>query len=896
MALGTDYIIRYLSDISGAVKGAKDVEAINARVAQNIQERYGKVASVIGQIAPKSVISPITSGQFAGLNKEIVTTGEIVKTTSGSFLELSKTQTIIGGELRNTSSSIRDVTSQFVKTNLEAEKGNKVFTNLGDNIKQLAGRALLTIPIWLALRSAVMGTLSAMQEGFQALVTESLALQKAKQNLQGSVTDIAANFAKLKEESKALALETGISQDKIISAFQKFATVGFDYTTSMSGANSATKLAIILQGDAVEVANAFARSMRVLIDRSKGAKSESEQLADAMSLTLELWRTNAFEIGEMTQSLEKFSGTAKTMNFTTAQTIALLATLGTAGLRGSQAGTLLKTSIGKLVENLDKLSASVGIKFNKNLDSAFDVLVRVIDQIKILSETSKLAPEATEAIAEIFGGVRGAQPVRALIALREELQKALDTTPDLKKFNDSFIETEKVLGNVVARFHVANQEIGKGFITGITGGEDFVHSLDKIVETLNNIQSNAKDFGDALRLPFSEGFKASMQYINAITEAGRLAADFVAPKSFKESLIEALQGGTSLENLTNVFNELLKVQTFKINVGLDESFLNAALQNLKEAIRTFGLEPQKDITAEIERQINLIEDMVSAEQKSIPVVATKKDIIQLEGAARKELSALGLTELEIEEKILFFRETSGKFMEADLILQKELINNMARVEEIELRRSRDRGLIDNQLEILKLQGATSLQLVQQRIELERLYGVNQSRADLLRNELELNKEITKEKINQNKVSNDSVKIFEIAQRFGNTTATRISEFLTGNRPVTAFETGGAQSDLMPILKEFFSAQLAQAQATRFFFEGRGTNIPIPERRAIEDFIPLPVEAIKLPEIKTQIDNVKIEIKKLFSKEDTAQQIIDSIKEAFQNTEIINAMHDVIDNY
>ena len=50
MALGTDYIIRYLSDISGAVKGAQQIETLNSQMGKSIQEKYGQAVRSIGQI------------------------------------------------------------------------------------------------------------------------------------------------------------------------------------------------------------------------------------------------------------------------------------------------------------------------------------------------------------------------------------------------------------------------------------------------------------------------------------------------------------------------------------------------------------------------------------------------------------------------------------------------------------------------------------------------------------------------------------------------------------------------------------------------------------------------------------------------------------------------------
>lgn len=888
--IGTEYIIKYLSDTKSAVVGAKELETLNSQIAKTIGSNYANATKIIGTDLKKISTQKI---QIDGKDavREVQQLGTVAQFTDGSFQKFAQTQTLINGKVVSTKGSLADVTNQFRQTNLEVAKGDKFFSQLGNNIKQLAARAILTIPIWLALRAAVTGTLSAISGSFQNLLTTSLALQKAKVNLQGTVQEISAQFERLKTDTRNLALETGISQEKIIAAFQKFATVGFDYETAMAGATNATKLSVVLQGDAIETANAFARSMRVLIDRSKEAKPASEQMADAMGLTLELWRTNAFELNELTEGLEKFAGTARTMNMTTAQTITLLATLGTAGLRGSQAGTLLRTSIQKLVENLDKLAGAVGVKFNKEMDSAYDVLLRVIEQIDILNQTSKLAPEATEAIAEIFGGVRGGQPIRALVALREELLKNIELLPDLGKFGDSFKEAQGVLGTVVARLRTTNAEIGKAFLTGLLGADEFNEALEKVVKKLQEIQENAEGFGRVIQGTFNIA-KGIENIIEAQPLNIRIKIDPGLTQQFQDQISLALKGALPKKQTAVLFSELLEAQTLGIDLGIDPGLINSTIQAIRQQLLALQEvnKAKKETTLETEKQRK-------QEEQLEKVFLNKEDYLRFEQAARKELSALGLTEIEIESRMLDLRTKRDQFTEKDIKLQQELIEHLSRLEEIELSRSRSKGLVDNQLEILRLQGATNVQLVQQRIELERLYGINQSRADLLRNELELQKEITKEQLDQNKLSSDSVKLFEIAQKYGIQAVTPIADLLAGKLDITSFRPGAKFSNLMPVVEEFFPALLKQLQAVKFFFEGAGRFLQIPEKRAIQEFKPLPVSQITIPPIKTEIGNINVEIKKIFKEEDMANQIIESMLEAIRNNTLItNAINEKIDEF
>lgn len=804
--LGTDYIVRYLSDISDALKGAKQLDNVNNLIAKNIQQKYGQAVRVVGDEMQKLSSRLVTVGKGSAreqVTQNFRTLSQVVQTANGSFLELTKTQRFVDGEFQTIRTSSKDVTSQFKSTALEAEKSGKFFNDLGKNISQLASRALLTVPVWTALRSVMTGTISAIGNSFKALETQSLALQKAKQNLQGTTSAISANFAKLKEESDAIALSTGVTQDKVIAAFQKFATVGFDYKTSIESANNATKLSVILQGDAVETANAFARSMRVLIDTSAGAAPQATQIQEAMSLMLEQWRTNSFEIGEFTESLEKFAGTAKTMNFTIPQTIALLSTLGTAGLRGSQAGTLLKTSIQKLVENLDKLAGSVGIKFNKNLDSSFDVLVRVIDQIKILSETSKLAPEATEAIADIFGGVRGAQPVRALVALREELQKNMALIPDIKKFNDSFEDSEKVLGNLMNRFREANSQIGKALVTGVLGAEDFNKSMEKIVGLQHQVINLSEHIGRVLRDAFIVSGVASLvafrgQLIKVLALLKNPLALGVTASlvvlNFKE---QAEQLARKAESEFKKFNDIGEEFGNQINKGLRNKLSATELSDLITGLETFGADFLKIDTATFDRTLEALRKIKEAQIETEKSVASQKTL---------------------EDKLLVGEKDREEFSKL---------------------------VLNNEIEKLKQMGATNSEILKATDAYSKQLGISEKELDILGRRLERERAINEEKRLQSKLSSDAVKLFDIAKDVGIRTAQNIGDVLAGNTTFSEFVRRGGKD--LEIFKKEFADVFKQQQALQFFRGERVAELPSLRRgTSIAETLPLSDQAVVEP--------------------------------------------------
>jgi hypothetical protein len=263
------------------------------------------------------------------------------------------------------------------------------------------------------------------------------------------------------------------------------------------------------------------------------------------------------------------------------------------------------------------------------------------------------------------------------------------------------------------------------------------------------------------------------------------------------------------------------------------------------------------------------------------------------------LKLQGATNIQVIEQRIELERVAGIHQTSVDLLNNQLELNRAITEEtIDLNNIKSKGLIDNQLEILRLQGATDLQLVRQRIELEKMYGINQNKTDLLRNELSLNQEITKEKLNQNKMSSDSLKIFDIFQKSGFQTAQEAGRLVTGQTD-TFQKFSELSLDIKSVLENEFPQLIEQLKAKEFFFSGfgAGAELSIPERTTIQEFKPISLETLKLPDINTHIGAIHVEIKKMFKNEDTSKQIMDSLIDAIKNNPIIeSAINEKIDSF
>lgn len=645
--LGSEYVIKYISDLTEATAGAKEVERVNADMAKTISSDFQQATRVLGTSLDKISETPIKLKGGEEAIKTVSQLGTVIQTSDGSFKEFTKTQTFVDGQLTKTAGSLKDVTGQFGKTAVESAKAQKNVLTLGENLGRLAKRALLTIPIWLALRGAIMGTFSVIRDGLKTIEDQDRTFQKAKRVMHGTAFEIERNFGKLKEAVTKLSIESGESVEKITEAFQRFSTVGFDFETSMKGAEFAIKTAVVLFGDAEESANAFARAMRVLVDRSEGAKSAGDQIAEAMALTTALYEDNAFTLSEFTQSLEKFAGTAKATNFTTQQTIALLASLSTGGLRGSRAGTLLRSSVVKLLTNLDKLSGTLGVKVNPQLDSTFDVLMKVLDAVQGLDKGSQVAEQTANAIGKIFGGVRGMEAVLALKALREEMLKNIQTVGGVDKLNESYDDVNKTLSRLITQFHNLNREIGKAFVTSVIGADDFAGAIEDVnTKKLPVLSSYLNEIGDLLN---------KLGKYNIASPYGSVLDSLIKIRKEQQKLFEditlGLRGALSRTDLIDVLARI-RIMTEDKLIEISPQTILALEQKLIEATQKLEISPEITVNQTITRRVLTIEEEQDIAKAVLAIELDKLRTLNATNSQLLKAEDLYSHQLNIEENSL----------------------------------------------------------------------------------------------------------------------------------------------------------------------------------------------------------------------------------------------------
>jgi len=540
--------------------------------------------------------------------------------------------------------------------------------------------------------------------------------------------------------------------------------------------------------------------------------------------------------------------------------------------RGGGNIELIEKQITSLVEGINKAGKNFGININadisdpkafrESIESQFDKL----EKLTIQTEISIPVNETTKEIAS-FGNILKEQ----LLTKKFGLAKYFGTK-ELKKELSSI---EGIIQNISLGSLVEDKDIEK---------------LKKIIQAV-------------------------------VPKDNQLGLNTILDKiSEKQVKINQLLNGQG-----DITRKLVEEEQQKISLIETEFQLNHALNQIKlEGTRTgeFEIDILKKQLTILDAQKDSLSDelfkkRVSTEQKIAKLYYTqgqniKKAIIANQIIQLKNSKALESSILKVRES-LFTQFGIRQKIETQLSNQlkiREQINQESKKE--------NELLIKSKLEILKLQGATSIQLIEQRRALEKAYGIDKNRLDAIKSELDLQKEITKEKEGQNKISSESINIFKIAQKYGRPTAQRAIDFLRGDISVR-----NVRGQLGEALNEFFSSVVESRKVFDYFNKGAGVNLQIrekgidlppvrPSREILYDAerqtyvtgepkqapeIQTALANLQLPKIETNIDNVKIELKSALKREDLSEQILNDLASALvDNPTIKEAIENIIEGY
>jgi TP901 family phage tail tape measure protein len=585
--------------------------------------------------------------------KEKVISG--LQEVQGAAQQLTKTKvtTIFDKEGAATGKKIEETFTK-IKPAAEGAAGK-----MGDFEKALR-RVIIVAPVWMAFRTIIMGFFQGIAAGVKYFEDFDRAIIKAQAVIQGVTGDMGTVVDDLKMRIKDLSIGTGESMTKIAQAFYSFGETGLAFEESWKGTVAAVKYAMATLDDTEQVAKTMAITMKLLGHTIDETVPPSERQTVTMAKMYKLWQLNAYESNEFTESLRNFLPTANTMGLTLDQTAALLATVNAAALRGSRGGTLLRTSFAKLLDNVDDLASSLGIRVNPELDTTFDIFMKVLGAIKQLG-TAGVPLAAQKAISTIFGGIRGGEPVRALIALYDDLQRNLGITTTaygklgdtLDTYSKRIQEVEDSASRQIQIFRELRTQLFEGFIEGLAGEEDFAKGMKKINLLMEELGKGATTFGTLLQATFLDMDAPLLARITGINAFIKLAQQGAQETKDLIAQIDKAQAGEM--TVAEIFDLIGKMKAMAL-VDKDKTFWGIYIKQLEEAAE--GMIKDEQLFERVSKVINDYNEKFIVQKNK--QVEQDDNLLRLLGLKRKE----ALSELET------VRMQNEGYSESDIELSK----------------------------------------------------------------------------------------------------------------------------------------------------------------------------------------------------------------------------------
>lgn len=238
-------------------------------------------------------------------------------------------------------------------------------------------------------------------EGFKSVMETGIDFSKTVNNFQGVTGASAAESQQMSAAARALGADTtmaGVTASEAAKAMTELAKAGFSVDQAISAARGTMQLATAAQVDAAQAAEIQSNAINAFGMSAQDAGRVADVLANAAN-------ASSADMPDLGLALQQVGGIAKGFGEDIEGTVAALGMLANAGVKGSDAGTLLKTtlqSITKQGEPAQKAMEALGMSlYNQDTGQfvGFREMFRQLDEAK-----QRMSPEQFQAETNILFG------------------------------------------------------------------------------------------------------------------------------------------------------------------------------------------------------------------------------------------------------------------------------------------------------------------------------------------------------------------------------------------------------------------------------------------------------------------------------------------------------------
>ena len=224
-------------------------------------------------------------------------------------------------------------------------------------------RALIVAPVWMAIRSVMMGTLGAIKDIIKAYRELDQGMRKVMAVATFTGDTQKRVYAELETEARRYFATSSAGMKDITNAMYQLGTAGLSTEQIMEGFEHVMNLSIGTFGDVTSAGRLMAGIFNVFGDELKEVGDTAEQMRYVSDLLTTAWKNNQIELSELNTAMGYLATSGKVVGLGLQELVATASVMSDALLRGGKGGRLLARGFVQLAKEGKKLE-NLGVYFD----------------------------------------------------------------------------------------------------------------------------------------------------------------------------------------------------------------------------------------------------------------------------------------------------------------------------------------------------------------------------------------------------------------------------------------------------------------------------------------------------------------------------------------------------
>lgn len=349
-------------------------------------------------------------------------------------------------------------------------KSKNIAAKIGNNISGV-GKSLTSAG--KTLTSAV--TVPVAGAG-AAIIKMSSSFESAMSRVQAISGATGDDLTALNKKAQELGATTAFSASEVADGMTEMAKAGWNAGQIIDGMEG------VLNAASASGEN-LANVSTIVADAITGFGMEAKEATKVADLLTQAANSGTIDINDLGESFKYIAPVASTMGFSIEEVTTAIAAMSKAGIKGSQAGTSLRTMLTRMVKPTDQVAAAMGeldIKLTEQ-DGSFKSLNKITSEMR--EKFANMTDEQKAYYATILAGQEGMSGLLSILNLTQEeydeISKSMDNANGIAK------ETADVmLDNLKGQVTILKSSL-EGL--AIQLGEVILPYLKRFVEWVQNL-------------------------------------------------------------------------------------------------------------------------------------------------------------------------------------------------------------------------------------------------------------------------------------------------------------------------------------------------------------------------------------------------------------------------